>query len=304
VLENDQAFRRWGIEQRKGAQREAQAPAATRHEGEASARHSGAEGRAGKQDARATGRRMATTTDQPTNEDIVTGRLARLFAERGADSNGTLFGSELGGSGTIFGGALGSAPDQDIAQDRPPAEAVRSTASSIGNVTGEQVGDSFGFGGLGLRGQGPSSGATTSTFGVGNLGVRSRSGAGIGDGLGSGHLGGRGDHGIRISQGTPVVMGSLDKEIIRRVIKENLSQIRYCYERELTKSPGLFGKVQIKFIIAATGLVSNSQVEESTMKNAKVEQCIVQKVRGWRFPKPKGGGIVIVTYPFIFKQSG
>jgi TonB family protein len=99
-------------------------------------------------------------------------------------------------------------------------------------------------------------------------------------------------------------MGSLDKEIIRRVIKENLSQIRYCYERELAKSPGLYGKVQVKFIIAATGLVSNSQVDESTMKNANVEQCIVQKVRGWRFPKPKGGGIVIVTYPFIFKQSG
>ena len=24
----------------------------------------------------------------------------------------------------------------------------------------------------------------------------------------------------------------------------------------------------------------------------------------WNFPKPKGGGIAVVTYPFVFKQAG
>jgi hypothetical protein len=27
-------------------------------------------------------------------------------------------------------------------------------------------------------------------------------------------------------------------------------------------------------------------------------------VHTWIFPKPKGGGVVIVTYPFVFNQGG
>jgi hypothetical protein len=38
--------------------------------------------------------------------------------------------------------------------------------------------------------------------------------------------------------------------------------------------------------------------------NAELESCVAGRVRTWQFPKPKGGGVVIVTYPFIFAQSG
>ena len=40
------------------------------------------------------------------------------------------------------------------------------------------------------------------------------------------------------------------------------------------------------------------------MKNANVENCLASRIKTWVFPKPKGGGIVIVNYPFVFKQSG
>jgi hypothetical protein len=36
------------------------------------------------------------------------------------------------------------------------------------------------------------------------------------------------------------------------------------------------------------------------MGNLRVENCVVQAVRRWEFPKPLGGGIVIVSYPFNF----
>ncbi len=107
-----------------------------------------------------------------------------------------------------------------------------------------------------------------------------------------------------MTQGTPVIMGSLDKEIIRRVIKEHLAQIRYCYEKELTRSPGLFGKVATQFTISADGNVQSAEVQQSTMNNAEVERCITSKIRTWVFPKPKGGGVVVVKYPFIFKTTG
>lgn len=185
------------------------------------------------------------------------------------------------------------------------ASDVGGLENAMGGISGRQVGEAYGFGGLGDRGSGPGGGgASTSTFGVGRIGTRGRGGGQGGYGASGGGLGGRTERNIDISQGTPVILGSLDKEIIRRVIRENLPQIKYCYERELTRTPGLNGKVQVKFVIGANGNVQTATVAESSMNNKAAESCITGKVRGWVFPKPKGGGIVIVTYPFIFKQGG
>jgi TonB family protein len=101
-----------------------------------------------------------------------------------------------------------------------------------------------------------------------------------------------------------MVMGSLDKELIRKVIHANRGQIRYCYESQLNRFPKLNGKVAVKFVISPTGSVSTSSVAQTTVGNAELEACVAGRVRTWQFPKPKGGGVVIVTYPFIFAQSG
>ena len=68
--------------------------------------------------------------------------------------------------------------------------------------------------------------------------------------------------------------------------------------------PELSGKVAIRFTIASEGNVVTSSVAQSTAGNAELEQCVASRVRGWQFPKPKGGGHVVVTYPFLFKQAG
>jgi hypothetical protein len=39
------------------------------------------------------------------------------------------------------------------------------------------------------------------------------------------------------------------------------------------------------------------------MDNASVEDCVVRTVRQWKFPKPQGGGIVTVSYPFNFTSD-
>jgi len=38
--------------------------------------------------------------------------------------------------------------------------------------------------------------------------------------------------------------------------------------------------------------------------NAAVEQCVAQAVRRWRFPAPRGGGIVVVSYPILVRAAG
>jgi TonB family protein len=110
-----------------------------------------------------------------------------------------------------------------------------------------------------------------------------------------------------------IILGALDKSLIDEVLKRNLNQIRYCYQRELAnqlelakqqpelaKQPELAGEITVKFVISKTGSVSKAEVKSSTMGNAAVESCIVSRFLTFQFPAPKGGGIVIVSYPFVF----
>ncbi len=80
--------------------------------------------------------------------------------------------------------------------------------------------------------------------------------------------------------------------------------MKFCYEKELTTHPDLYGRVIVQFTIAGSGAVVASVVQSSTMNNPTVEQCIAGAVRRWEFPKPQGGGIVIVSYPFVLKAAG
>jgi TonB family protein len=104
--------------------------------------------------------------------------------------------------------------------------------------------------------------------------------------------------------GIVVGRGSLDKEIIRRVIRRHVNEVRYCYEQELTKNPRLGGRIVAQFTIAAEGRVISSMVQNSTMGNVTIENCTIQAIRRWEFPKPTGGGLVIVSYPFVLAPAG
>jgi TonB family protein len=94
--------------------------------------------------------------------------------------------------------------------------------------------------------------------------------------------------------------GSIDKEIIRAEILTHGPEAQSCYQPELDKNQKLSGKVMVQFTIAATGDVIASTLQQSTINNKTVESCIVGVVRCWKFPPPAGGGIVIISYPFVF----
>jgi TonB family protein len=63
---------------------------------------------------------------------------------------------------------------------------------------------------------------------------------------------------------------------------------------------GLEGRISIQFVISPQGQVASSVLQSSTMSNLSVEKCVVDAVKRWEFPKPTGGGIAIVAYPFNF----
>ena len=170
---------------------------------------------------------------------------------------------------------------------------------AMGNLKGEES-DAAGLAGLGTRGSGP--GGVGGGLGIGGLGTYGR--AGGSGGYGSINLGSRGKGFLRLNPGASVVRGSLSKEVIGKVIRRHLKEIKYCYEKELSKNPNLYGKVLVKFVISGTGIVTSARVKETSMNNRSVESCMLSRVRRWRFPQPRGGGSVYVTYPFVFKSAG
>lgn len=103
--------------------------------------------------------------------------------------------------------------------------------------------------------------------------------------------------------GDPVVLGELDRSLIDQVVKRKMNQIRYCYMHELTKDPELSGKVVVQFVIEADGSVSSAKTKSTTMNNNSVESCINGRFMRAKFPEPKGGGSVTVSYPFVFSPS-
>jgi len=203
---------------------------------------------------------------------IQTAGLLGALAGNGAASN--VFGP--GGLGTGINNALG------------------------GLQGGAGLGDAHGVGGLGSRGSGSGGGGTG--LGLGGLGTK---GGGRGSGgNGSIDLGGRGKDTTRVIPGKTTVVGGLSKDVIAKVIKRHQNEIKFCFEQELQKNADLSGKVAVAFTIDPAGAVADASVAETSLNNSNAENCMLSRIRRWKFPEPQGGGVVSVTFPWIFKPAG
>ena len=177
----------------------------------------------------------------------------------------------------------------------------------LSGLVGNTIGEAYGIGGLGLVGAGAGGGAAAEgTIGLGNLGTIGAADAragGNGSGFGHGDLGGRRASAPDVIPGQAIVRGSLDKEIIRRIVRRHSNEVKYCYEQELRRNPDLGGRITVQFTIAASGQVTAAQLQSSTVGNARVENCTVQAVRRWEFPMRLDGDLATVYYPFVLTPA-
>lgn len=153
--------------------------------------------------------------------------------------------------------------------------------------------------GSGIRGVNP--GGSAATVGIGKMGEGTLTANSAAFGVGKSTLS-RGE--ISIEQGLVTYEGSLTKEEIQQVVEKFMAQIKYCYDREFQKSPELSGKLLAQWVIAAEGKVNTSQMTQNSMGNKNVENCVLRVINRMIFPKPRGGGIVKVNYPFLFSSAG
>src|SRR5690606_32561969 len=98
-------------------------------------------------------------------------------------------------------------------------------------------------------------------------------------------------------------LGGLTPEQILKVVKTRQRAIQACYSRELQRSKGLGGTITVAWKIDSAGFVSRAKVRTTTMRNGRVEDCIVRQVNSMKFPSPKGGGSATVNFPFIFSGN-
>ncbi len=98
-----------------------------------------------------------------------------------------------------------------------------------------------------------------------------------------------------------VVLGSMDPELLRKILKEYLPQFRHCYQKELESNEAAKGVIDLHFRINADGSVSNINIRGKRAKfSASGTTCMGGVLKLIDFPKPKGGGVVDVKQPLNF----
>lgn len=207
-----------------------------------------------------------------------TGSIAIASADAQSASDGTTTSGSSNGGGSNGGG------------------------DEFGTLDGSEIGDAYGIGGLGLSGVGAGGGGVGDAIGIGDIGTIGRGGGGstgYGYGHGAGGLGGRRANVPDVLCGISESRGSCDKDMIRKIVRSHINEVRFCYERELQKRPELYGRAVAQFVIGVDGRVTASAIASSTMSPA-VDQCLAQSIARWQFvPRCVGA----VSYPFTFVRT-
>ena len=262
-------------------------------EGGTGTRAKGEEGSMGNPNSKATNRRYAIKGPKD-NPDPHIARAAALREAR-----------EFGMIGLLNTGAAGD-PNAPTAPWGRDTSLGTDEVSARGNMWGDEIGDAFGAGGLGLSGIGEGGGGRGEGIGLGSIGTFGHgAGTGTGQGFGSGHGRLGGSHKTRspkVRMGATSVSGRLPPEVIQRIVRQNYGRFRMCYEQGLSRNPNLEGRVSVRFVIGRDGSVSNVANGGSDLPDSGVVSCVVRAYYGLSFPQPEGG-IVTVVYPIMFSPG-
>jgi len=92
---------------------------------------------------------------------------------------------------------------------------------------------------------------------------------------------------------------------IRMVMQYHSRDIQECYEEILaTKGSKVEeGRILTSFTITPDGFVRNAKVEKAgtTLKNARLNECVVNVISSITFPQPPDGREYPIEYPFNLK---
>lgn len=82
-------------------------------------------------------------------------------------------------------------------------------------------------------------------------------------------------------------------------LRARAGQARSCYERALTHNSSLSGSVVLSVRVSPTGTACSASMEKDTLGDPAVTNCVLQRFRSGKFPKPTGG-CVDIALPINF----
>lgn len=103
----------------------------------------------------------------------------------------------------------------------------------------------------------------------------------------------------RVSLETPTVKGAIDGDIVRRIFRAHINEIRHCYNQALARNPETAGRVVVELEIGVAGTVEKAEAASTSFADDDLGTCIRATVRRWRFPKPDDGRIIHVSVPLV-----
>jgi TonB family protein len=100
------------------------------------------------------------------------------------------------------------------------------------------------------------------------------------------------------SDGT--MSGTLSKEQIDSAVNKSVKLFDPCFTIGADKDGKMSGTVTVKATVAPNGDVKEAGVSKSTVKNKKVDACVVEAFKKVKFPPPAGGSPAVITFPMKF----
>lgn len=170
-------------------------------------------------------------------------------------------------------------------------------ATGFSGSAEDRAGDKLGsrLKNLGAGGKG------TATVGIAGVGT---AGKGTGSfGTGTGGIGKKGRVDLNIGDSEAEFSGSIDREAIRRVIRENIKLFENCYNMALRRNSDAYGKVEIRWLIQEGGRATDTKVKTNTLNDKPMGECISRVIKSLTFPEPPPDQIAEVTYPFVFASQ-
>src|ERR1700690_1384847 len=106
------------------------------------------------------------------------------------------------------------------------------------------------------------------------------------------------------AMGMEMSMGVLDERAVDRAMKPHVRAMSACFSRAGDARKYLSGQVVMRFVVTASGQVSDVQVIRNALGSYPVESCLVFEGKQIAFPAPEGRKGTDFEYSMTFQSTG
>jgi TonB family protein len=101
-------------------------------------------------------------------------------------------------------------------------------------------------------------------------------------------------------EGHSVARGLSSKDLYT-VAHDHGAEIHYCFDSAQVHNLDAGGRATIRLVIDSSGKVKSAHMEKGT-SDSRLDECILNRIATWDFPKTGLDKDLEVTYPFVFQS--